>query len=538
MATPNQYVQTNTLYLAGSGVIIGATVAVLETLTDIYGNVLTMSDFGTKGYITFEPDTTNEEAATFTGIVANTNGTYSLTGLSTGLAKSPYTEISGLIRAHAGGTKIVVTDNVEFWNTFANKANDEIITGQWTFNTFPITPGVPVATTTILGSSKLSVAPISSISPVVIGNNDPRVSTGYAVDSGSANVYVITPSPALTAYTTGQVVTFQATNANTGASTINISGLGVKSIKKDGASALIGNEILANQIIVLQYDGTNFQLLSALNTNVNVQTFNASGTWTMPSGTQSITVFGVGGGGGGGACATAGTASAIVCGGGGGGFGTQFNVLASLISSPVTITIGAGGAGGIGSSNTAPVIGGNSSFGSYATFYGGGTTVNLTSSNSSGGGGGGGAKSIGSNGANPAGGAGGNPLGGASGNNDSTFGGGSGGISSLTTGSTIGGGSIYGGGGGGGGVSSGNGNAGGGSIYGAGGGGSGASTAGTPGAGGTSQLAGVGGAGGNNTAGSNGVAPGGGGGGAGSSSTSFKNGGNGASGQIIVISYF
>lgn len=244
MATPNQYVQTNTLYLAGSGVIIGATVAVLETLTDIYGNVLTMSDFGIKGYITFEPDTTNEEAATFTGVVANANGTYSLTGLSTGLAKSPYTETSGLIRAHAGGTKVVVTDNVEFWNTFANKANDETITGQWTFNTFPITPTNSQATDTIAGVQTLKVH-------------------NYAVDTGTSNTYVIAPSPAITGYTTGAIFTFKAINANTGVSTVNINSLGAKTIKKNVSTDLAANDILANQLIAVEYDGTNFQLISS-----------------------------------------------------------------------------------------------------------------------------------------------------------------------------------------------------------------------------------------------------------------------------------
>ena len=52
-----------------------------------------------------------------------------------------------------------------------------------------------------------------------------------ASDSGSADAYVIAPSPAITAYTEGQRFGFTATNASTGASTINVSGLGVKSIK-------------------------------------------------------------------------------------------------------------------------------------------------------------------------------------------------------------------------------------------------------------------------------------------------------------------
>lgn len=125
------YVQSNTLYLAGSGVFSSATTATLTSLTDIYGNVLTMASFGSKGYITFEPNTNNEESATFTGIMANVNGTYTLTGVETTLAQTPYTETSGLVRSHGGGSEVIITDNVAFWNTFPNKQNNETILGTW-----------------------------------------------------------------------------------------------------------------------------------------------------------------------------------------------------------------------------------------------------------------------------------------------------------------------------------------------------------------------------------------------------------------------
>lgn len=262
MATPNKYVQTNTFYLAGSGVIIGATSIALTSLTDIYGNVLTMTDFGTTGYITLEPDTTNEESATFTGVTANANGTYTLTGVSTTLAKSPYTQTSGLVRQHSGGTKVVVTDNVAFWNTFANKANDETITGQWTFSVFPVTPATPTATTSVLGMVKVSSAPASALSPIAVETTDPRVPVAYAVDSVGTDSYAITPSPAITAYTAGQTFTFQAGTANTGAATLNVNALGAKTIKKNVSTDLATGDILLNQIVEVKYDGTNMQLIS------------------------------------------------------------------------------------------------------------------------------------------------------------------------------------------------------------------------------------------------------------------------------------
>lgn len=171
-----KYCQTNTLYQAGSGNAVGASSVVLTTLSDIYGNVLTMTDFGDKGYGTCEPDTTNEEAFTFTGVTANANGTYTLTGVKTALAKSPYTETANLIRQHAGGSKVVITDNVAFWNTFPNKNNDETVGGQWTFTNTPIVPGtVSDASTTVKGVTKLSIAPVLSTNPIAVGDNDTRL---------------------------------------------------------------------------------------------------------------------------------------------------------------------------------------------------------------------------------------------------------------------------------------------------------------------------------------------------------------------------
>jgi hypothetical protein len=190
-----KYVQTNTLYQAGAGSIVGAVTVVLTNLTDIYGNVLTMADFGTKGYGTCESDTTNEEAFIFTSIVANANGTYSLTGVATTLGKSPYTETSGLVRQHAGGTKVVITDNVAFWNTFANKQNDEALVGRWTTSVAPVNPpdlvnksyadgvaiaGAPDASPQTKGISKLTSTPLTSLSTATITIASPAVVTNTA----------------------------------------------------------------------------------------------------------------------------------------------------------------------------------------------------------------------------------------------------------------------------------------------------------------------------------------------------------------------
>jgi hypothetical protein len=64
------------------------------------------------------------------------------------------------------------------------------------------------------------------------------------------------------AYVEGLEIAFKAANANTGASTININSLGTKYIMKYGTLALAAGDIKANQIVVVKYDGINFQLMS------------------------------------------------------------------------------------------------------------------------------------------------------------------------------------------------------------------------------------------------------------------------------------
>lgn len=348
------YVQSPTLYLAGSGVVIGATSITLTDLVDIYGNVLTMSDFGSIGYITLEPDTTNSEAATFTGVTANANGTYTLTGVKTILAKSPYTQTSGLVRNHAGGTKVVITDNTGFWETFLNKNNNETVVGLVTFPNGANRPvldadtdtatsnalitygqlartaiaGGTTATTTLLGYVKVSVNPASPLSPVAVGDNDGRVPTQsendalvgnntdiavgsgnkfvtqtgfqknaekFAADAGGTDSYAITLSPVPTSYATGMVVVMRANTANTGAATLNVNSLGAKTIVKGVSTTLSDGDIGGSMLCTLVYDGTNFVLQNPTNNVSGLLTSGAPGTTTTNT-TATVLTYSLAGG--------------------------------------------------------------------------------------------------------------------------------------------------------------------------------------------------------------------------------------------------
>ena len=97
-----------------------------------------------------------------------------------------------------------------------------------------------------------------------------------ATDSGSADAYVIALSPAITAYVAGQEFNFKAGATSTGASTLNVNGVGVKNIKKKNDQAIAAGDIEANAIIKVLYDGTSFQMLSQTGTTAGVPDSTAS----------------------------------------------------------------------------------------------------------------------------------------------------------------------------------------------------------------------------------------------------------------------
>jgi hypothetical protein len=83
----------------------------------------------------------------------------------------------------------------------------------------------------------------------------------YAADAGASDAYAITPTPAPSSYVAGMVFNFKANTANTGAATLNVNGLGAKTIKKNVSADLDTGDISAGQIVTVVYDGTNFQLI-------------------------------------------------------------------------------------------------------------------------------------------------------------------------------------------------------------------------------------------------------------------------------------
>lgn len=84
----------------------------------------------------------------------------------------------------------------------------------------------------------------------------------YAADAGSNDTYVISLSPSPGAYTTGMIIFFKANTVNTGAASINVNGLGAKTIVKRVSTALANGDIPALSFKMIIYDGTNFVLIN------------------------------------------------------------------------------------------------------------------------------------------------------------------------------------------------------------------------------------------------------------------------------------
>lgn len=99
-------------------------------------------------------------------------------------------------------------------------------------------------------------------------------SGNFYVDSGAADAYVLTnigTFKAITAYIDGMMIRFRALNANTGASTISVAGIGVKPLTLEGSGVLPANYITNTVDTIARYTsaaGGRFEVLQAAGTRV------------------------------------------------------------------------------------------------------------------------------------------------------------------------------------------------------------------------------------------------------------------------------
>lgn len=318
MSDAFKFVQNQASTLSGAGCTIGDTSIILTSFQTIDGVDLEMTDFGAIGFGTIEPDNSSqEEQICFTGVTQNSNGTATLTGVKSVGFISPYTQTTGVTKTHPGGVKFIISNTAGFYDKLTSKSDDETIDGLWQFSQSPQVAAQPVlasdvaiksyvdgiaiagaakATNTVYGISKLSTAAVTASVPIVVGDNDTRVPTqaendalagnngspsstntfvtqtgfqrnqeNYAVATGTSTAFVVALSPTPVALVAGMQVSFKANVASGTSPTVNVNSLGAKSLYKQGVSGttpLVIGDFGTNAIIVAEYDGGGFQIVT------------------------------------------------------------------------------------------------------------------------------------------------------------------------------------------------------------------------------------------------------------------------------------
>jgi hypothetical protein len=249
--------------------------------TDRDGNALS----GLYGFI-IDEGTADEEFVV--GTISSTTVTITYRGCD---ADDPTTEVSANKKAHRRGASVKITD-YPILAYLRNILNAE--TGYTLPNPLRYTAGVTpsdnsdladkeyVDGVAVAGASNANTTTKGIVEEATQAEVDARTTTGgtgaklfapldkiraslyhdYAADAGSNDTYVITITPAPTAYTTGMVIAFKVATANTGACTINVNSLGAKSLKVYGGYDPQDNYLKAGAFVIAVYDGTNFRIMS------------------------------------------------------------------------------------------------------------------------------------------------------------------------------------------------------------------------------------------------------------------------------------
>lgn len=276
---------------ASIGKSSGTTTLDVAAIQDRLGNTLTMTNFGSKGFGVLSPGKTNERQFVFTGITGS-----QITGISEVTMTDPYTESSGWSRAVIAGESVVLaTNSPAFYNEFVNVENDNTFTGKQLFTT----ADRPALTTDADTSTDVDLVTYGQLSRVAISGGvnaslteqglvelptaaevDAGTATGgtgaaiavtpdklrarrylgYYVDAGANDTYAVTGVSATLA--AGDRILVNINTANTGAATLSVDGGSNIAIVKDKSAALETGDLVADQILDLIYDGTNWQLLS------------------------------------------------------------------------------------------------------------------------------------------------------------------------------------------------------------------------------------------------------------------------------------
>jgi hypothetical protein len=139
------------------------------------------------------------------------------------------------------------------------------------------------------GNTLQAIAGVDYVSGLQLQNSTLTFLTSVA----GTNVITGNLTPAIASYVAGQMFSFLSAGANTGAVTLNINGVGAKAVTKLGSTALAAGDIPANTIIIVQYDGSEFQLVApAALSSLGSMAFQNAGSVAITGGTIAGTFTG------------------------------------------------------------------------------------------------------------------------------------------------------------------------------------------------------------------------------------------------------
>lgn len=200
----------------------------LDRITTKTGETIETSDFVTigRGVLTINPDGTDEYPPEYASFDAVDGSAISVTGVTRGLSAKSNSVVNANKLYHPVGTPVVISFGTHQLLDIFDYISDAV------------SGAIGTASTTVAGSTKLSVAPVSPINPIAVGDNDSRVPTANGASfllgvTGMILPYAGTSAPtgfllcdgsevSRTTYAALYAITGNAYGAGNGSTTFNL----------------------------------------------------------------------------------------------------------------------------------------------------------------------------------------------------------------------------------------------------------------------------------------------------------------------------
>lgn len=186
---------------------------------------------------------------------------------------------SGTFSINSAGQPVVAGTTIS--STVFNSLTSDLATGLTTALTKD-GQSTPTANIT-MGTYKITNLGAATAGTDAVRFSQIQAGTEKLLAVTGTNTIIGSATPALTAYTAGNAFTFVVAGSNTSAVTLNVDGLGAKAITRDGTTALVSGDMVTGEVVLVVYDGTQFQVLNGNSfTNLNVSgTLSVTGVATL-----------------------------------------------------------------------------------------------------------------------------------------------------------------------------------------------------------------------------------------------------------------